>query len=137
MLHTVSSNANKEWSDDNGDVMDWKNGLSTNKMQMKHEYEQCQINQNEGYIQYLQMFFGQHSCTFEAGPKKNKTVKTQDLFFFLFTEPLIYDEMGDMSALISERHAQITVTHTRLRKKANHKLPKKRACVVCPVSKIQ
>lgn len=82
MLHTVSSNANKEWSDDNGDVMDWKNGLSTNKMQMKHEYEQCQINQNEGYIQYLQMFFGQHSCTFEAGPKKNKTVKTQDLFFF-------------------------------------------------------
>lgn len=36
MLHTVSSNANKEWSDDNGDVMDWKNGLSTKKMQMKH-----------------------------------------------------------------------------------------------------
>ena len=74
---------------------------------MKHEYKQCQINKNEGYIQYLQMFFGQHSCTFEAGPKKNKTVKTQDLFFFFFffTEPLIYDEMGDMSALISERHA--------------------------------
>lgn len=34
--------------------------------------------------------------------KQNNKVKTQDLFF---TEPLIYNEMGDMSALISKRHA--------------------------------
>lgn len=26
--------------------------------------------------------------------KQTKTVKTQDLFFFFITEPLIYDEMG-------------------------------------------
>lgn len=46
--------------------------------------------------------FGQHLCTLEAGPDKTKTVKTQDLFF---TEPLIYGEMGAMSAVISKRHA--------------------------------
>lgn len=30
--------------------------VSTKKMQMKHEYEQCQINPNKWYIQYLQMW---------------------------------------------------------------------------------
>lgn len=70
--------------------------------------------------------------------KQTKTVKTQDLFlFFFFTEPLIYDEMGDMSASISKRHAYRSQSHTLdYGKKANHNLPKKRACVVCPVSKI-
>lgn len=69
--------------------------------------------------------------------KQTKTVKTQDLFLFFFTEPLIYDEMGDMSASISKRHAYRSQSHTLdYGKKANHNLPKKRACVVCPVSKI-
>lgn len=76
--------------------------------------------------------FGQHSCTLEAGPNKPK-----HHFFFFLTEPLIYDEMGDMSASISKRHAYRSQSHTLdYGKKANHNLPKKRACVVCPVSKI-
>lgn len=37
--------------------------------------------------------------------RKTKQSRHKIFFFFLFTEPLIYDEMGDMSALISERHA--------------------------------
>lgn len=49
---------------------------------------------------YKCSIFSQHPCTLEAGPNKTKTFKTQDLFF---TEPLIYDEMGDMSALISKK----------------------------------
>lgn len=47
--------------------------------------------------------FGQRLYTLEAGP--NETKKSQDtrsffFSFFLITEPLIYDEMGDISALV-------------------------------------
>lgn len=78
-------------------------------------------------------FFVQHSRTLEAGP--NKTKQSRHKIFF-FTEPLIYDEMGDMSAL-NQQKACLDHSHTHLTtEKANHDLPKKRACVVCPVSKI-
>ena len=37
--------------------------------------------------------------------KTKQSRHTIFFFFFFLNEPLIYDEMGDMSALISERHA--------------------------------
>lgn len=68
---------------------------------------------------------------------RSRSKQTKTSFFFFLTEPLIYDEMGDMSASISKRHAYRSQSHTLdYGKKANHNLPKKRACVVCPVSKI-
>lgn len=47
------------------------------------KYEQCQINQNEGYIQYLQMwYFWSAFMYIRSRSKQTKTVKTQDLFLF-------------------------------------------------------
>lgn len=45
-------------------------------------------------------YFVRHTCTLEAGPNKQK-----HKIFFFFTEPLIYGEMGDMSTILSKRHA--------------------------------
>lgn len=97
---------------------------------MKHDYERCHINQNEGYIQYLQMWhFWSAFMYIRSRSKQNNKVKTQDLFF---TEPLIYNEMGDMSALISKRHAQITVTHLTTEKPIT--TCQKRELVLCVLS---
>lgn len=82
------------------------------------------------FIIYKFSIFGQYSCTLEAGPNKTKKVKTQDLFFFL-TEPLIYDEMGYMSALISKGMPR-SRSHTQDYGKSQSQ-QKKRDCVVCPV----
>lgn len=68
--------------------------------------------------------------------KQTKTVKTQDFFV---TESLIYYKMGDMWALISsKRHAYRSRSHTHTLQKSPSQLDKEiRACVVCPVSKIE
>lgn len=47
--------------------------------------------------------------------------------------------MGAMSALAKgmPRSQSHTLDYGKKKKKANHNLPKKRACIVCPVSKIE
>lgn len=49
---------------------------------------------------------------------------------FFFTETLIYNEMGDISASISKRHAYRSQSRTLDYRKANHNLPK-RELVLC------
>lgn len=77
---------------------------------------------------YKCSIFGQHSCTLEAGP--SKTTKSQDTRSFFFTEPLIYDEMGDMSALIS-RKACLDHSHAHLTTEKPITTCQKRELVLC------
>lgn len=64
--------------------------------------------------------------------KQTKTVKTQDLILSFLTEPLIYNEMGDMSASVSKGHAYRSQSRTLdYGKKSQSQLAIKRVLVLC------
>lgn len=97
-----------------------------------------QINKTEGRVWSIftdvAFLIGGHVHWKQVQTNQNsQETRSFFLFLFFFTETLIYDEMGDMSASISKRHAYRSQSHTLDYRKANHNLPKKESlcCVSC------
>lgn len=62
---------------------------------------------------------------------RSKQIETSSRHDLFFTEPLIYDEMGDMSASVSKRHAYRSQSHTLDYEKSQSQLCQKRELVLC------